>query len=140
MPSVAIVKPIKYLIKLMLKNKIRLWAVALLAVFGGATGAFASEADIHVPPLDQVTFPGLGGMSGSAILYLGILVCFIGGAFGLFQYTQTKALDVHDSMAKVSNTIWETCKTYLFTQGKFLAILWVPRPVCRRLLASLPPR
>ncbi len=109
----------------MLKNKIRLWAVALLAVFGSATGAFASEADIHVPPLDQVTCPGLGGVSGSALLYMGILVCFLGAVFGLVQYMQTKALDVHESMAKVSNTIWETCKTYLFTQGKFLAILWV---------------
>src|ERR1700744_1795177 len=109
----------------MLKNKIRLWAVALPMFFGGATGAFASEADIHIPPLDQVTFPGLGNVSGSALLYFGILVCAIGAIFGLVQYTQTKALDVHDSMARVSNTIWETCKTYLFTQGKFLAILWV---------------
>jgi K(+)-stimulated pyrophosphate-energized sodium pump len=94
-------------------------------IFGGATGAFASEADIHIPALDQVSFPGLGNVSGSALLYFGILVCVIGAVFGLVQYTQTKALDVHDSMARVSNTIWETCKTYLFTQGKFLAILWV---------------
>src|SRR2546428_7469095 len=57
-------------------------------------------------------------------MYIGIFICFIGAIFGLVQYKQTKALPVHKSMADVSNTIWETCKTYLFTQGKFLAILW----------------
>ncbi|MCX6897099.1 MAG: sodium-translocating pyrophosphatase [Verrucomicrobia bacterium] len=96
-------------------------AVLMLA---GATGAMAGEADIKIPPLDQVSFAGLGGISGSMLMYLGILMCAVGSAFGLLQYVQTKALPVHDSMAKVSNMIWETCKTYLFTQGKFLAILW----------------
>ena len=109
----------------MLKNKLWFWAVVLLAMGGSATGVVASEADIHVPPLDQVIFPGLGGVHGSTLMYLGILVCAVGAAFGLVQYMQTKALPVHKSMVKVSNTIWETCKTYLFTQGKFLAILWV---------------
>src|SRR5277367_264070 len=108
----------------------KLWPVVLLAIFGGANGVFASEADIHVPKLDAVTFPALGGVSGSTLLYLGILVCALGAVFGLVQYMQTKALPVHDSMAKVSNTIWETCKTYLFTQGKFLAILWVLIAAC----------
>src|SRR5262249_25440268 len=45
-------------------------------------------------------------------------------------YQQTKSLPVHASMGNVSNTIWETCKTYLFTQGKFLAILWVLIAAC----------
>jgi K(+)-stimulated pyrophosphate-energized sodium pump len=57
-------------------------------------------------------------------MYIGIVICAIGAIFGLVQYQQTKALPVHESMSKVSHTIWETCKTYLFTQGKFLAILW----------------
>src|SRR5205807_9731669 len=48
----------------------------------------------------------------------------------LVQYKQTKALPVHESMARVSNTIWETCKTYLFTQGKFLMILWLLIAAC----------
>ena len=48
-------------------------------------------------------------------------MCAFGAAFGLFQYKQTKALPVHESMGDVSNIIWETCKTYLFQQGKFLA-------------------
>ena len=70
-------------------------------------------------------FPSLGGMSGHTLMLAGIVVCLLGALFGLVQYQQTKALPVHESMARVSNTIWETCKTYLFTQGKFLAILWV---------------
>jgi K(+)-stimulated pyrophosphate-energized sodium pump len=77
-----------------------------------------------------VKFTGLGGISGEMLMYLGILLCGVGALFGLVQYKQTKALPVHDSMAKVSHMIWETCKTYLFTQGKFLAILWVLIACC----------
>jgi len=91
---------------------------------------FGSEADIKIPPLDQVVFNGLGGVSGVTLMYIGILLCGIGAVFGIVQYNQTKALPVHASMAKVSNTIWETCKTYLFTQGKFLAILWLLIAAC----------
>jgi K(+)-stimulated pyrophosphate-energized sodium pump len=97
---------------------------------GSTVGALAGEADIHIPPLDTVKFDGLGGVSGTTLMYLGILICAIGAIFGLVQYKQTKALDVHESMSKVSNSIWETCKTYLFTQGKFLAILWVLIACC----------
>src|SRR5207245_686810 len=46
------------------------------------------------------------------------------------QYKQTRALPVHDSMRNVSDIIWETCKTYLWTQGKFLAILWLLIAAC----------
>jgi K(+)-stimulated pyrophosphate-energized sodium pump len=109
---------------------LRLWSILTLAMLGLAYSASASEADIHIPDLSTVKFTGLGGMTGTTLMYLGILICFIGGAFGIVQYLQTKALPVHDSMAKVSNTIWETCKTYLFTQGKFLAILWVLIAAC----------
>src|SRR6266545_1381195 len=105
--------------------------LAVLALLCCATATtFAGEADIKIPDLTQVKFDGLGGISGSALMYLGIVICAIGAAFGLVQYRQTKALPVHESMAKVSNTIWETCKTYLFTQGKFLAILWVLIAAC----------
>jgi K(+)-stimulated pyrophosphate-energized sodium pump len=54
----------------------------------------------------------------------------LGVAFGLMQYAQTNALEVHSSMRTVSNIIWETCKTYLFQQGKFLAVLWVLIAAC----------
>src|SRR6266540_2317950 len=103
-------------------------AFAFLA--GAAATAFASEADIKIPDLTQVRFAGLGGISGERLMHLGIFICAVGAAFGLVQYKQTKALPVHDSMRNVSNTIWETCKTYLFTQGKFLAILWFLIAVC----------
>ncbi len=63
-------------------------------------------------------------------MYVGIFLCFVGAAFGLVQYKQTKALPVHSSMSNVSHTIWETCKTYLFQQGKFLVILWVLIAAC----------
>src|ERR1019366_10315913 len=112
------------------KNKIRTWALARWCCLGFATNTFAGEASINIPDLTQVTFAGLGGVSGVTLMYLGLVMCLFGAAFGLVQYRQTKLLPVHDSMAKVSNTIWETCKTYLFTQGKFLAILWLLIAAC----------
>ncbi len=108
----------------------RFWGVTLLSIIGLALGANASEADIHIPDLTAITFDGLNGASGPLLMYLGIGICLIGAIFGLVQYKQTKTLDVHESMAKVSNTIWETCKTYLFTQGKFLAVLWALIAAC----------
>ena len=102
----------------------------ILMLLGVNNTVFGSEADIVIPPLDTVSFQGLGGMSGSTLMYAGLIICLIGAVFGLVQYKQTKALPVHASMGSVSNTIWETCKTYLFTQGKFLAILWVLIACC----------
>ncbi len=104
--------------------------VLAFAMLASAVSSFASEADIKIPDLTQVHFDGLGGMSGLTLMYLGIVLCAIGAVFGLVQYAQTKALPVHASMGSVSNTIWETCKTYLFTQGKFLAILWILIAAC----------
>ena len=97
----------------------------LICLSSLATSSFAGEADIHIPDLTTVKFAGLGGMTGHTLMMLGIVVCAIGALFGIVQYLQTKALPVHSSMAKVSATIYETCKTYLLTQGKLLAILWV---------------
>ena len=59
------------------------------------------------------------------ILYAGLVICVLGVLFGLFQYKQTKNLPVHARMSAVSNIIWETCKTYLLQQGRFLVFLWV---------------
>jgi len=113
----------------MIAKRLIPWAAAayLTAL---ASAARASEADIKIPDLSKVTFDGLGGMSGISLMYVGIAFCVIGAIFGLIQYRQTKALPVHSSMGSVSNTIWETCKTYLFTQGKFLAILWLLIAAC----------
>ncbi len=114
----------------MIKKPSSIWGAVLVTLILSATGVFASEADIKIPPLDEVKFAGLGGISGVTLMYLGIVICAIGAIFGLVQYKQTKALPVHESMANVSHTIWETCKTYLFTQGKFLAVLWALIAAC----------
>ncbi len=91
--------------------------------------ARASETDITIPDLNGVSFFD-GALSGHAILMIGLLVCLGGMAYGWWQYIQTRNLPVHPSMGAVSQIIWETCKTYLFQQGKFLAILWVLIAVC----------
>src|SRR5512147_678207 len=91
--------------------------------------AFAGEADIKLPDLTQVSFMG-GSLGGLTILNLGLIICAIGMIFGWRQYIQTKNLPAHRSMLDVSNTIWDTCKTYLFQQGKFLAGLWVLIAIC----------
>jgi len=93
-----------------------------------ATNCFAGDADINLPPLN-VSF-NHDSLSGHAILYFGLAVCVLGAIFGIFQYLQTRALPVHKSMGAVSNVIWETCKTYLQQQGKFLGALWVLIALC----------
>ena len=101
--------------------------MALLAT--STANVSAGEANIHLPPLQDVSFLG-GNLSSHAILYFGLAVCVIGALFGFFQYKQTCALPVHKAMADVSNIIWETCKTYLLQQGKFLVGLWILIAVC----------
>jgi K(+)-stimulated pyrophosphate-energized sodium pump len=81
------------------------------------------EAALVLPDLGQATF--LGGINGRTLLLWGLLVCALGLAFGLVISTQLKRLPVHRSMLEVSELIYETCKTYLLTQGRFLLILWV---------------
>src|ERR1043165_2544687 len=114
----------------MRNNKFWFWVVLGFLTLLAASGGYASEADINIPDLTQVKFAGLGGISGVTLMYWGIVICAVGAIFCLVQYKQTKALPVHESMRNVSNTIWETCKTYLFQQGKFLMILWVLIAVC----------
>jgi len=108
----------------------RVLVLTFLFTLGLTCCASASEADIKIPDLTAVKFAGLGGITGPRLMNIGLIICLIGAAFGIWQYVQTKNLPVHSSMASVSNTIWETCKTYLFTQGKFLAILWVLIAAC----------
>jgi len=96
-----------------------------------AAALSASEADLKIPDLGTVHFQAGGGtVSGHSLLYGGLVICLLGMAFGWYQYVRTKALEVHSSMASVSNIIWETCKTYLFQQGKFLAGLWLLIAAC----------
>jgi K(+)-stimulated pyrophosphate-energized sodium pump len=102
------------------------WFLTLLST----APLLAGEADINLPALSEVKFSAFGGMSGHTILYLGLGVCALGALFGLFQYAQTRKLPVHSTMSEVSNIIWETCKTYLLQQGKFLLVLWVLIAAC----------
>ena len=95
-----------------------------------ALPVFAGEADIKLPPLDKVQFTAFGGMSGLSIMYFGLFVCIIGLIFAMVQYKQTGNMPAHKSMLDVSNIIWETCKSYLAQQGKFLMGLWVLIAIC----------
>src|SRR5260370_21436713 len=78
------------------------------------------EARLVIPDLSQGTFVGVNGRT---LLMGGLAICTLGLLFGLFTYNELRDLPVHQSMREVSELIWETCKTYLFTQGKFLMIL-----------------
>jgi K(+)-stimulated pyrophosphate-energized sodium pump len=115
---------------MMLSKPLRVSAIATAsAVF--LSPLRASEASIQIPDLDAVSFPLFGGtLTGPALLMAGLFVCLAGCAFGLWQYVQTKKLPVHPSMSDVSAIIWETCKTYLWQQGKFLVGLWGLIAVC----------
>jgi K(+)-stimulated pyrophosphate-energized sodium pump len=96
-------------------------AWAALAASLWATAAWASEAELKIPDLGSVNFLGV---SGHNLLLFGLIVCIGGMVFGLVQFMQIRDLPVHRAMREISELIYETCKTYLITQGKFLAILW----------------
>jgi K(+)-stimulated pyrophosphate-energized sodium pump len=94
--------------------------VAAAALLSPAA-AFASEADIVMPDLHSQRF---FGVSGHTLLTLGLGIAALGIVFGLVIYSKLQALPVHRSMKEVSDLIYETCKTYLITQGRFILILW----------------
>ena len=90
---------------------------------GGPAGDRApagGEANLVLPDLGPVDFQGINGRT---LLMGGLVVCVLGLAFGLVIYTQLKNLPVHRSMLEISELIYETCKTYLITQGKFILLL-----------------
>lgn len=84
--------------------------------------ASASEADLILPDLKSVTFQGVNGHN---LLLYGLAVCVLGFLFGVVMYRRLKTLPVHKSMLEISELIYETCKTYLITQGKFILMLEV---------------
>jgi len=96
--------------------------LGLLAVLAGST-ARASEADLVLPDFRTVQF--IGGLDGRSLLMAGIAVCIFGLVFGFMQYSALRNLPVHRSMLEISELIYETCKTYLITQGKFILYLEV---------------
>src|SRR5262249_44755218 len=81
-----------------------------------------TEANLVLPDLHKVTF--FNGISGHRLLLFGLVVCVLGGVFGLVMYTRLKNLPVHRSMREISELIYETCKTYLLTQANLIIYLW----------------
>jgi K(+)-stimulated pyrophosphate-energized sodium pump len=116
----------------MVKNLLRplrsgtLALATLLSGVASAAGAdptkHVSEATLVLPDLASVQFMG---MTGKSLLMGGLIVCILGMVFGLTIYNQLKNMQVHRSMREISELIYETCKTYLETQGRFIALLWV---------------
>ena len=84
--------------------------------------SFASESDLIIPDLKTGNYFGLNGWT---LLCWGFIIIGIGMFFGYWQYKKVKAMPAHKSMLDVSDTIYETCKTYLLQQGKFLIILFI---------------
>jgi len=113
--------------KIFLKNTLAV--AALLTV--SAASAFAQpapeaggEAALKLPDLSSVSFLN-GAINGHSLLLIGIFFCIFGLGFGMVIYMRLKNLPVHRSMREISELIYETCKTYLVTQGKFILLLWV---------------
>jgi len=96
-----------------------LFLLALFALAGTPLLA-QGEAELKLPDLSTALFQGI---NGRAILMGGLVVAVLGLVFGLLMYKHLRNLPVHESMLEISELIYETCKTYLLTQGKFLLIL-----------------
>ncbi len=106
-------------------NMLKSAAAAIVMLFGAAAAhaqgeAPGGEANLKLPDLSQVNFLGI---DGHTLLLFGILFCIFGLVFGMVNYTRLKNLPVHRAMREISELIYETCKTYLITQGKFLLLL-----------------
>ena len=106
-------------------------AVAALLVMLLPTLAYAQpdhtgggEASLTLPDLSSVSFANFFGLNGHALLMIGLLFCAGGLLFGMAIYVQLKNMPVHRTMLEISDLIYETCKTYLVTQGKFILLLW----------------
>src|SRR5260221_288556 len=107
---------------------VMLAALCVVAVLAPASTAFAQEhqggeANLALPNLHTVTFAG--GLDGHNLLLFGLVICVLGMVFGIASYSRIRSLPVHQSMAEISDLIYETCKTYLLQQGKFLIFLWI---------------
>src|SRR5271156_4391315 len=99
-----------------------LTAGCALAQPAGETTEAGGEAALKLPDLSSVSFLG---MDGHSLLMIGLLFCIFGLGFGMVIYLRLKNLPVHRSMREISELIYETCKTYLITQGRFILFLWV---------------
>jgi K(+)-stimulated pyrophosphate-energized sodium pump len=108
-------------------------AAAVLSALMGAgvasaaqEGSKSGEASLKLPDLSSVPFNFLGiSIDGHKLLMWGLLFCVFGLVFGMTIYVQLRNLPVHRAMREISELIYETCKTYLVSQGKFLFLLWI---------------
>jgi len=98
-----------------------LWMLPAAGVAQAQQGG-GGEANLKLPDLSQVQFLGF---DGHRLLLWGLLFCLFGLCFGLTMYVRLKNLPVHQAMREISELIYETCKTYLVNQGKFLFLLWI---------------
>jgi K(+)-stimulated pyrophosphate-energized sodium pump len=105
----------------------KILSLAALLTVGAATALAqpepGGEASLKLPDLSSVSFLN-GAIDGHKLLLIGILFCIFGLGFGMVIYLRLKNLPVHRSMREISELIYETCKTYLVTQGKFILLLW----------------
>ncbi len=101
-----------------------LLALGTGAAFAQPAGEAGGEAALKLPDLSKVSFLN-GAIDGHRLLLIGILFCLFGLGFGMAIYMRLKNLPVHRSMREISELIYETCKTYLVTQGKFILLLWI---------------
>jgi K(+)-stimulated pyrophosphate-energized sodium pump len=106
------------------------FALATLLTVGAASAlaqpsgeSAGGEASLKLPDLSSVSFLN-GAIDGHRLLLIGILFCIFGLGFGMVIFMRLKNLPVHRSMREISELIYETCKTYLVTQGKFILLLW----------------
>ena len=108
----------------MVKNTKTNLLASIVSMLLVSAPAMASEADLVVPEIAK-HYP-----LGHTLLLVGIAVSVLGLIFGLIAFAQVKKIEVHECMANVGNTIFETCKTYLIQQGKFLIALEILIGLC----------
>jgi len=103
-----------------LRKRVKPLYLLVLFALAGTPLLAQGEAELKLPDLGTVLFQGINGRT---LLMAGIGVSVLGLVFGLMMYKHLRNLPVHESMLEISELIYETCKTYLLTQGKFLIIL-----------------
>ncbi|MCB0350764.1 MAG: sodium-translocating pyrophosphatase, partial [Bdellovibrionales bacterium] len=92
--------------------------------------AFASEADLVLPSF-AATFDVMGSsVTGTTILQWSLIIALVGSLFGVYEFVRVKALPAHKSLLEISHLIYETCKTYMITQAKFLLVLEILIGAC----------
>ncbi len=96
---------------------------SLLGLLAQSQHSGGGEANLVLPNLHTDTVRFAGGLNAATLLSFGLVVCLAGMAFGLYFYNQLRNMPVHKSMRDISELIYETCKTYLITQGKFILFL-----------------